>query len=164
MTIVTGTINVVLSLISMIIITLSCWRKRIDLEGGATVSVAVTSSLTCPRPHPPTHPPTTPLPKSNIKGLTIAEEIQSYDGLDEGFECVVVKPKKGFAILFTHNLLHEAMPPEISNSLHQNQRLILRTDVLVKRKDKPIGFAICPEEKGVGGWVLHLSNTHTLYV
>ncbi|UJR12472.1 hypothetical protein I4U23_016647 [Adineta vaga] len=87
------------------------------------------------------------LPKSNIKGLTIAEEIQSYDGLDEGFECVVVKPKKGFAILFTHNLLHEAMPPEISDSRHQNQRLILRTDVLVKRKDKPIGFAICSEEK-----------------
>jgi hypothetical protein len=87
------------------------------------------------------------LPKSNIKGLTIAEEIESYGGLENGFECIALKPKKGFAVLFTHNLLHEAASPEISGSVDRIERLVLRTDVLVKRKDKPLGFAVCPEEK-----------------
>jgi hypothetical protein len=87
------------------------------------------------------------LPTCDVKGLTIAEEIESHGGLENGFECVNLKPKKGFAVLFTHNLLHEGMPPEILDCLHQTERLVLRTDVLVKRKDKPLGFAICPEEK-----------------
>jgi hypothetical protein len=86
-------------------------------------------------------------PKSDVKGLTIAEEIEAYGGLENGFECVTLKPKQGFAVLFTHNLLHEATPPEIPNSLARIERLVLRTDVLVKRKDKPLGFAICSEEK-----------------
>ena len=75
-----------------------------------------------------------------MKGLTISEEIQSY-GV---FECITLKPKKGFAVLFSHYLLHEAIPPSMSTSISQNERLVLRTDVLVKRKDKPMGFAICP--------------------
>ncbi|CAF3694610.1 unnamed protein product [Rotaria sp. Silwood1] len=85
--------------------------------------------------------------KSDVKGLTIAEEMEAYGGLENGFECITLKPKKGFAVLFTHNLLHEATPPEILNPLVQTERLVLRTDVLVKRKEKPLGFAICPEEK-----------------
>jgi hypothetical protein len=88
------------------------------------------------------------LPKTNIKGLTIKEEIETYGGLENGYKCVIIKPKKGYAILFTHNLLHEAMPPEIkNNNLQITQRLVLRTDVLVKRKEKPLGFAVCSEEK-----------------
>lgn len=84
--------------------------------------------------------------KSDVKGLTIAEEIESYGGLVDGYECIALKPKKGFAVLFTHNLLHEATSPEMSNASPQTERLVLRTDVLVKRKGKPLGFAICPEE------------------
>ena len=42
--------------------------------------------------------------KSDVKGLTISEEIHSYGGIEEGFERVTIKPKKGFAVLFTHNL------------------------------------------------------------
>lgn len=83
-------------------------------------------------------------PKSNIKGLTIKEEIQAYGGLENGYECITLKPKKGYAVLFTHNLLHEAIPPETKNSI---ERIVLRTDVLVKRTDKPLGFAVCSEEK-----------------
>ena len=86
-------------------------------------------------------------PKSDVKGLTIAEEIESYGGLADGFECVTLKPKKGFAVLFTHHLLHEATSPEMSTSIPQTERLVLRTDVLVKRKGKLLGFAIGPEEK-----------------
>ncbi|CAF0940516.1 unnamed protein product [Adineta steineri] len=74
------------------------------------------------------------LSKTDIKGLTIKEEID-------------VKPKKGYAILFTHNLLHEATSPKIVNDLDKIQRVVLRSDVVVKRKEKPLGFAISPEEE-----------------
>ncbi|CAF3630384.1 unnamed protein product [Rotaria sp. Silwood1] len=50
------------------------------------------------------------------EGLTIKEEIEAYGGLDHGYECITIKPKKGHAILFTHNLLHEAVVPETNNS------------------------------------------------
>ncbi|CAF0988726.1 unnamed protein product [Rotaria sordida] len=86
-------------------------------------------------------------PKFNMKGLTIEEEIQAYGGLENGYECVSIKPKKGYAVLFTHNLLHAAMAPQMENSLNLTERIVLRTDVLVQRKGKPLGFAICPEEQ-----------------
>jgi hypothetical protein len=87
------------------------------------------------------------LPKSNIKGLTIKEEIDAYNGLENGYECVTLKPKKGYAVLFTHNLLPEAIAPEIANHLGVTESFVLRTDVLVKRTEKLLGFAVCPEEK-----------------
>ncbi|CAF0906569.1 unnamed protein product [Rotaria sordida] len=86
-------------------------------------------------------------PKFNMKGLTIEEEIQAYGGLENGYEYVSIKPKKGYAVLFTHNLLHAAMAPQMENSLNLTERIVLRTDVLVQRKEKPLGFAICPEEQ-----------------
>ncbi|CAF1367586.1 unnamed protein product, partial [Didymodactylos carnosus] len=86
-------------------------------------------------------------PNADVKGLTMTEEINSYGGLVNGFDCTELKPKKGFAVLFTHHLIHEATPPEMIDPLHQTERLVLRTDVLVKRKHKPLGFTICPEEK-----------------
>ncbi|CAF3739602.1 unnamed protein product [Rotaria sordida] len=86
-------------------------------------------------------------PKFNMKGLTIEEEIQAYGGLENGYECVPTKPKKGYAVLFTHNLLHAAMAPQMENSLNLTERIVLRTDVLVQRKGKSLGFAICPEEQ-----------------
>ncbi|CAF4360968.1 unnamed protein product, partial [Adineta steineri] len=52
-----------------------------------------------------------------------------------------------YAILFTHNLLHEATSPKIVNDLDKIQRVVLRSDVVVKRKEKPLGFAISPEEE-----------------
>ncbi|CAF0873552.1 unnamed protein product [Adineta steineri] len=87
------------------------------------------------------------LSKTDIKGLTIKEEIDGYGGLENGYQCVIVKPKKGYAILFTHNLLHEATSPKIVNDLNKIQRVVLRSDVVVKRKEKPLGFAISLEEE-----------------
>ncbi|UJR12040.1 hypothetical protein I4U23_016218 [Adineta vaga] len=84
-------------------------------------------------------------PKTNIKGLTIKEEINAYNGLEHGYECIIFKPKKGYAVLFTHNLLHEALAPELVNDTIQ--RFVLRTDILVKRNEKSLGFAVCPEEE-----------------
>jgi hypothetical protein len=85
--------------------------------------------------------------KTNVKGLTIKEEMEAYGGLENGYECVILKPKKGYAVIFTHNLLHEATTPDIQTSLDTVERLILRTDVLVRRKEKPLGFAVCSDEK-----------------
>lgn len=86
-------------------------------------------------------------PQSDIKGLTIKEEIESYGGLENGFECVCIQPKKGHAILFTHNLLHEAIAPESLNPMTIIQRYVLRADVLVQRKEKLSGFAVSSIEK-----------------
>lgn len=85
--------------------------------------------------------------KADIKGLTVKEEIQAYGGLDHGYDCITIKPQKGFAVLFSHNLLHEAVAPVTNNSAHMKERIVLRTDVLVQRKEKLSGFAISPEEK-----------------
>ncbi|CAF3782067.1 unnamed protein product [Rotaria sp. Silwood1] len=87
------------------------------------------------------------LPKSSIRGLTIKEEIEAYGGLEHGYECVAIKPKKGHVVLFTHNILHEATAPNIDD--HSNnikERVVLRTDVVVKRKEKPLGFALSSNE------------------
>ncbi|CAF1104111.1 unnamed protein product [Rotaria sp. Silwood1] len=81
------------------------------------------------------------------EGLTIKEEIEAYGGLDHGYECITIKPKKGHAILFTHNLLHEAVVPETNNSNDIKERIVLRTDILVQRKEKPLGFAVSQEER-----------------
>ena len=83
-------------------------------------------------------------PNSDVKGLTIKEEIQAYGGLETGYECVTIKPKKGHAVLFTHNLLHEAISPKTNDS---NERIVLRSDVLVQRTGKPLGFAVSTEEE-----------------
>ena len=87
------------------------------------------------------------MPKIDIKGLTVTEEIDAYGGLENGFECVKIQPKKGFAVLFTHNLLHEATPFQKMNRYEYGCRLVLRTDVLVRRTEKPLGFAVCSDEE-----------------
>ncbi|CAF3252277.1 unnamed protein product [Rotaria sp. Silwood2] len=86
-------------------------------------------------------------PKFDTKGLTIAEEIEAYGGLEGGYECATIKPKKGYAVLFTHNLLHGATVPQMEINSDLMERIILRTDILVQRKGKPLGFAVCPEEQ-----------------
>lgn len=86
------------------------------------------------------------IPTSDIKGLTIKEEIKAYNGLVNGYECITLEPKKGYAVLFSHNLLHEALSPLTDDNTNY-ERIILRTDVLVERTEKPMGFAVCNEEK-----------------
>ncbi|CAF4707886.1 unnamed protein product, partial [Rotaria magnacalcarata] len=70
-----------------------------------------------------------------------------YGGLDDGYECVEIKTRKGHAVLFTHNRLHEGAAPEIRNSSGVKERIVLRTDVVVKRKEKPLGLAISSQEQ-----------------
>ncbi|UJR16991.1 hypothetical protein I4U23_003889 [Adineta vaga] len=82
-------------------------------------------------------------PTLDTKGLTIQEEINAYGGLQNGYECVTIQPKKGYAILFTHNLLHEAVAPQGIDA----ERFVLRSDVIVKREEKALGFAVCAEEE-----------------
>ncbi|UJR22021.1 hypothetical protein I4U23_025088 [Adineta vaga] len=91
--------------------------------------------------------PKTQLSVIDMKGLTIKEEIQAYGGLQNGYECIALKPKKGYAILFTHNLLHEAISPKKTSDSKMMQRFVLRSDLLVERIEKPSGFAVCPEEE-----------------
>ncbi|CAF3929121.1 unnamed protein product, partial [Rotaria sp. Silwood1] len=55
-------------------------------------------------------------PKFHVKGLTIKQEIEVYNGLEHGYKSVKIKPKNGHAILFTHNVLHEVIAPEINKS------------------------------------------------
>ncbi|CAF4838225.1 unnamed protein product [Rotaria sp. Silwood1] len=85
-------------------------------------------------------------PKCSIKGLT-NKEIEAYGGLDHDYECITIKPKKGYVVLFTHNLLHKAITPEIDNSNDVKECVVLRTDVIVKRKENPLIFAITLEEQ-----------------
>jgi hypothetical protein len=86
-------------------------------------------------------------PKTNLKDLTIEEEIYAHGGLYNGYQCVRIKPQKGHAVLFTHNLLHEAVAPKRMRNSYMTQRIVLRSDVLVERNEKPLGFAVCPEEE-----------------
>ncbi|CAF1103293.1 unnamed protein product [Rotaria magnacalcarata] len=87
------------------------------------------------------------LPQHDVKGLTTREEIGAYGGLENDYECVTIQPKQSYAVLFTHSLLHEVMAPKTQNCLAPTERLVLRTDILVKRKEKVLGFAISKEER-----------------
>ena len=77
----------------------------------------------------------------NAKGLTIKEEINLHDGLENGYKCVKIVPKVGHAVLSSQSILHEALP--VSNGT----KYILKTDVVVKRSSKEFGFAVEEWEK-----------------
>ncbi|KAJ3105421.1 hypothetical protein HDU96_008584 [Phlyctochytrium bullatum] len=78
----------------------------------------------------------------DTKGLTVDEEISRREGLAIGYDPVVVKPKTGTAIVFNHNILHEARAFRGGSG----QRCLLRTDVLVRREQRPRGFAVSQAE------------------
>ena len=80
------------------------------------------------------------------KGLTIEEEIKVHGGLEEGFDHVKVTPSTGSAVLFSQNTLHESLPM-ITRSSKVGYKVILKTDVMLKRTEKPFGFAVSKEEK-----------------
>ncbi|KAJ3101246.1 hypothetical protein HDU97_001543 [Phlyctochytrium planicorne] len=80
------------------------------------------------------------------KGLTIDEEVSARGGIAEGFDAITIKPKKGSAVVFSQNIIHEATPlaprPDTSNP----QRIIIRTDVMVKRVIGMRGFVVSEAE------------------
>ncbi|KAJ3115535.1 hypothetical protein HDU96_000482 [Phlyctochytrium bullatum] len=79
---------------------------------------------------------------ADSKGLTVEEEIASQGGLAAGYDPIVVKPKAGYAVVFSHNTLHEARPFRGGSG----QRCLLRIDVLVRREQQPRGFAVSRAE------------------
>ena len=85
------------------------------------------------------------------KGMTIQEEIALHGGINDGFNEVRITPVTGHAVLFTPNVLHESLPIKTVSSgdtdlkTHVN-KYILRTDIMLKRKNKPFGFAVSEKE------------------
>ena len=87
------------------------------------------------------------LPKNRevyTKGMTVDEEIRAHGGLDNGFHQMKISPVKGSAVLFSQNILHESIPLEPQQTI---DKFILKTDFMLKRKDKPFGFSISIQEK-----------------
>lgn len=105
------------------------------------------------------------------RDLTVDEEVQEVGGL-MAFERVTVKPRRGQAVLFSHNLLHCSTPHRPRGTpderglqeegvikkkddlkvlhppvlLDPSWRVILRSDLVVRRLVQPLGFSITPKE------------------
>ncbi|KAJ3100208.1 hypothetical protein HDU97_002440 [Phlyctochytrium planicorne] len=93
--------------------------------------------------------PSTPESALQYKGLTIDEEISARGGLKEGFDTFSIKPKKGRAIIFSHNIIHEAKPLKAPFDGAANvTKIVVRTDIMVKRVVGARGFIVSePETK-----------------
>ena len=79
------------------------------------------------------------------KGLDISEEIAKNQGLDEGYEKVIIKPKCGNFVIFTPNILHESVKIEDNDNV-QN-KYIIKTDIMMKRSGKKFGFSVSLNEQ-----------------
>ena len=87
------------------------------------------------------------LPKNSevyTKGMTVDEEIRAHGGLNNGFRQLKISPVKGSAVLFSQNILHESIPLKPQQTV---DKFILKTDVMLKRRDKPFGFSVSIQEK-----------------
>ena len=82
--------------------------------------------------------------KVHTKGMTVDEEIRAHSGLNNGFRQLKISPVTGSAVLFSQNILHESIPLEAQQTV---DKFILKTDVMLKRKDKPFGFSVSIQEK-----------------
>ena len=83
--------------------------------------------------------------KEESKAMTTEEEIETEGGLENGFDPVNIIPRTGLAVLFSQNILHESSPlvtPETPS-----YKFVLKTDIMLKRIDKPLGFSVSREEK-----------------
>ena len=83
--------------------------------------------------------------KQGTKAVTTEEEIEAEGGLQNGFDVVNIIPKTGLAVVFSQNILHEStllVMQEIPD-----YKFVLKTDIMVRRKDKPFGFSVSLEEK-----------------
>ena len=76
------------------------------------------------------------------KGLTMKEEFEMHGGLGNGYDVVTVKPKCGNAIIFNQNIIHESSP-----MIGRNDKFIIKTDVMLRRRNEKCGFTVSAEEK-----------------
>ena len=81
----------------------------------------------------------------HTKGMTVDEEIEACGGLKNGFERVKITPATGSAVLFSQNILHESTP--LLPQVPPGAKLVLRTDIMLQRKEKPVGFSVSIKEK-----------------
>ncbi|KAJ3101245.1 hypothetical protein HDU97_001542 [Phlyctochytrium planicorne] len=81
------------------------------------------------------------------KGFIIEEEIAARGGIADGFDAITIKPKKGKAVIFSHNVIHEAksLKPSPLSAINP-KRVVLRTDIMVKRVVGARGFVISEPE------------------
>ncbi|KAJ3102414.1 hypothetical protein HDU96_009644 [Phlyctochytrium bullatum] len=80
-------------------------------------------------------------PHLDGRGLTVAEAIERRGGLDKGYDAVVVTPRVGHAVLFSHDIVHEARGFTEGDTM----RCLMRTDVVVRREGAK-GFKVTEEE------------------
>ncbi|KAJ3140368.1 hypothetical protein HK100_010161 [Physocladia obscura] len=77
-----------------------------------------------------------------VVGLTVQEELDRCGGINGGsFETVQIKPQVGTAVIFSHDILHEAMvitPSSLENDhriVEPHTRHVLRSDIIVEKGD-----------------------------
>ena len=88
------------------------------------------------------------LPKSvkqQTQAMTTEEEIEAEGGLQNGFDPVNIVPRTGLAVVFSQNILHESTPLVMHKT--PEYKYILKTDVVLRRDNKPFGFSVSYEEK-----------------
>ncbi|CAK8996443.1 unnamed protein product [Durusdinium trenchii] len=83
-------------------------------------------------------------PKEDIdtRGMSLQEELDARGGLLSGFSFEDVDLCSGHALIFGHEVLHEGLSPESSDT-----KVMLRTDVMVSRKPPPEGLQWTPVER-----------------
>jgi hypothetical protein len=82
-------------------------------------------------------------------GWTIAAEIAANRGLNTGYRRLAVTPTAGRAVLFSHNVLHEAtaLTSLVARGGVGGGKLILKTDYVVSRMGRPQGFSLLSAER-----------------
>ena len=83
--------------------------------------------------------------KQGTKAMTADEEIEAEGRPQVGFDVVSIIPKAGLAIVFNQNILHESTPLVMQEI--PDYKFVLKTDVMLRRRDKPLGFSVSLEEK-----------------
>ncbi|CAE7039318.1 unnamed protein product [Symbiodinium natans] len=83
-----------------------------------------------------------PVQDKDFRGMTLKEELEARGGLDTGFQALDVCLTAGCGLLFGQSLLHEGIPAEGSQ-----QKMLLRTDVLVRRRPPIPGVLLTEVER-----------------
>ena len=83
--------------------------------------------------------------KQETIAMTTEEEIKAEGGPQNGFDLVNIVPRTSLAVVFSQNVLHKSTPLEMQET--PDYKLVLKTDVMLRRKDKPFGFSVSLEEK-----------------
>ena len=83
--------------------------------------------------------------KEQTRAMTVEEEIKAEGDLEDGFDLVNIIPMTGMAVFFSQNILHESTP--LVQGEIPECKFILKTDVMLRRKEKPLGFAVGIKEK-----------------